>query len=183
MATVWGILSAGKISHDFVTCLRSIEGHEVKVVAAKNVENAKKFAELHSIPVVLDNYEDMVNQGVGECRTRSPRVSQSISSQKFWRHSGQTHFRRCLLRLVEHSALHPGQTPSREQDPGTMREAPHHALQTHRGTCQDRARQESLPHGGKFITECGSKRVPAKLSLQMFPIGHLSKGSRLPNSS
>ncbi|XP_003748342.1 trans-1,2-dihydrobenzene-1,2-diol dehydrogenase isoform X2 [Galendromus occidentalis] len=64
MATVWGILSAGKISHDFVTALRSLENHEVKVVAAKNLDNAKKFAALHKIPVILDNYEDIITQGV-----------------------------------------------------------------------------------------------------------------------
>lgn len=66
MATKWGILSAGKVSHDFVTCLRSLEDHEVKVVAAKNTVNAKKFAELHKIAIVLDNYEDMAKQDVGE---------------------------------------------------------------------------------------------------------------------
>lgn len=77
MATKWGILSAGKISNDFVTCLRSIENHEVKVVAAKNVENARKFAELHKIPVVLDNYEDIVKQGVGNGNSLKSRSGKS----------------------------------------------------------------------------------------------------------
>lgn len=66
-ATRWGIVSAGKISHDFVTCLRSMKDHEVVAVAAKNVENARKFAELHSIEKVLDNYDDMTTlDNVGE---------------------------------------------------------------------------------------------------------------------
>lgn len=61
-STRWGIIAAGKISHDFVTCLRSISNHDVVAVAANNAENAKKFAETHSIPKVLDNYNDFASQ-------------------------------------------------------------------------------------------------------------------------
>lgn len=31
MATKWGVLSAGKISHDFVTAVRSIPGNDHEV--------------------------------------------------------------------------------------------------------------------------------------------------------
>ncbi|XP_022662263.1 trans-1,2-dihydrobenzene-1,2-diol dehydrogenase-like [Varroa jacobsoni] len=62
VSTRWGIISAGKISHDFVTCLRSLRDHEVVVVAAMNVTNARKFALLHKIEKVLDNYDDMAKQ-------------------------------------------------------------------------------------------------------------------------
>ncbi|OQR70662.1 trans-1 [Tropilaelaps mercedesae] len=61
-ATRWGILSAGKISHDFVTCLRSTRDHEIVAVAGKNIDKVKEFAELHEIKNVLNKYEDMVKQ-------------------------------------------------------------------------------------------------------------------------
>lgn len=61
MATRWGIISAGRISHDFVTCLRSMsrDEHQIVAVAARNVVNAKKFAERHHIATVFDNYDAM----------------------------------------------------------------------------------------------------------------------------
>lgn len=59
--TKWGIVSAGKISNDFVCCLRSLpsEEHEVVAVAGRNFDNAKKFAELHHIPRVYGSYEEL----------------------------------------------------------------------------------------------------------------------------
>ena len=53
MATKWGIASAGKISHDFVTALSTYgenSGHEIVAVAARSLETAKEFADKHNIP-------------------------------------------------------------------------------------------------------------------------------------
>ncbi|KYQ47851.1 Trans-1,2-dihydrobenzene-1,2-diol dehydrogenase [Trachymyrmex zeteki] len=57
----WGIASAGKISHDFVTALRSLpaDEHDVIAVAARQLSRAKDFAKLHEIKTVYDDYEKL----------------------------------------------------------------------------------------------------------------------------
>lgn len=61
MATKWGIITAGKISHDFVCCLRSLpsEEHQVIAIAARNVERAEEFAKYHNIPKAYGTYEEL----------------------------------------------------------------------------------------------------------------------------
>ncbi|PSN53383.1 hypothetical protein C0J52_03796 [Blattella germanica] len=59
MATRWGIASAGKISNDFVTVLRSLNDHKVIAVAARDLNRAKEFADDHNIPVAYGSYEDL----------------------------------------------------------------------------------------------------------------------------
>lgn len=57
----WGIVTVGKISHDFVNALTSLpEGlHTVVAAAARNnIDDAKKFAEEHDIPKYC-SYEDL----------------------------------------------------------------------------------------------------------------------------
>ncbi|XP_011865832.1 PREDICTED: trans-1,2-dihydrobenzene-1,2-diol dehydrogenase-like [Vollenhovia emeryi] len=59
MATLrWGIASAGKISHDFVTALRTLPAseHDVVAVAARQMSRAKDFAKLHEIKRAYDDY-------------------------------------------------------------------------------------------------------------------------------
>ncbi|KYN28995.1 PREDICTED: trans-1,2-dihydrobenzene-1,2-diol dehydrogenase-like [Trachymyrmex cornetzi] len=57
----WGIASAGKISHDFVTALESLpaDEHDVIAVAARQLSRAKDFAKLHEIKTVYDDYEKL----------------------------------------------------------------------------------------------------------------------------
>ncbi|XP_047105126.1 trans-1,2-dihydrobenzene-1,2-diol dehydrogenase-like [Schistocerca piceifrons] len=61
MATKWGIVSAGKISHDFVVALSTLsqEEHKVVAVAARDLERAQAFADLHKIPSVYGSYEEL----------------------------------------------------------------------------------------------------------------------------
>jgi Predicted dehydrogenases and related proteins len=61
MATKWGIASAGKISHDFVTALSTLssEEHRVVAVAAQQLERAEKFAKEHNIPEAYGSYEEL----------------------------------------------------------------------------------------------------------------------------
>ncbi|KAJ9599226.1 hypothetical protein L9F63_010310 [Diploptera punctata] len=61
MATRWGIVSAGKISHDFVTALSTLsaEEHKVVAVAAQQLDRAKKFATEHNIPNAYGSYEEL----------------------------------------------------------------------------------------------------------------------------
>ncbi|GFW80174.1 trans-1,2-dihydrobenzene-1,2-diol dehydrogenase [Trichonephila clavipes] len=62
MATKWGILSAGKICHDFVTAVQSIPEtgqHEFVAVAARSLVSAKEFASSHNIPKAYGSYEDL----------------------------------------------------------------------------------------------------------------------------
>ncbi|GIY49183.1 trans-1,2-dihydrobenzene-1,2-diol dehydrogenase [Caerostris darwini] len=60
MATKWGVVSAGKISHDFVTAVQSIQEkglHEFVAVAARNVASANEFAQSHGIQKAYGSYE------------------------------------------------------------------------------------------------------------------------------
>ncbi|CAL8404340.1 unnamed protein product [Boreogadus saida] len=61
MATRWGICSAGKISHDFTVALKSLpdSDHKIVAVGARNLEDAQKFAEKHSIPAAYGSYEEL----------------------------------------------------------------------------------------------------------------------------
>ncbi|XP_067001941.1 trans-1,2-dihydrobenzene-1,2-diol dehydrogenase [Anabrus simplex] len=61
MATRWGIASAGKISHDFVTALSTLpsEEHVVVAVAARQLERAQEFAKLHKISKAYGSYEEL----------------------------------------------------------------------------------------------------------------------------
>ncbi|XP_025207021.1 trans-1,2-dihydrobenzene-1,2-diol dehydrogenase-like [Melanaphis sacchari] len=63
MATKWGILSASKISHDFVLALEtlSVEDHKVVAVAAKDKSRAKDFAVDFKIPTYYGSYEELGN--------------------------------------------------------------------------------------------------------------------------
>lgn len=57
----WGIVSAGKISHDFTSALATWpkEDHKVVAVGARNLQNAKKFAKTHDIPKFYEGYVEM----------------------------------------------------------------------------------------------------------------------------
>jgi len=57
----WGIATAGKISHDFVTALRSLpaDEHDVIAVAARQLLRAQEFAKLHEIKKAYDDYEKL----------------------------------------------------------------------------------------------------------------------------
>lgn len=59
----WGIVSAGKISHDFVTALRSLPAneHDVIAVAARQLSRAKDFAKLHEIKKAHDDYAKLAS--------------------------------------------------------------------------------------------------------------------------
>ncbi|XP_063985486.1 trans-1,2-dihydrobenzene-1,2-diol dehydrogenase-like [Diachasmimorpha longicaudata] len=59
MATRWGIVSTGKIAHDFTTALATLPNteHQAVAVAARDVSRAEKFAQLHNISKHYGNYE------------------------------------------------------------------------------------------------------------------------------
>ncbi|CAL1688862.1 unnamed protein product [Lasius platythorax] len=62
MATLrWGIASAGKISHDFATALRTLPAneHQMIAVAARQLSRAQDFANLHEIGKAYDDYEKL----------------------------------------------------------------------------------------------------------------------------
>lgn len=62
-ATKWGILSASKISYDFVLALETLsaEDHKVVAVAAKDISRAKDFAGDHGIPTYYGSYDELGN--------------------------------------------------------------------------------------------------------------------------
>jgi dihydrodiol dehydrogenase / D-xylose 1-dehydrogenase (NADP) len=55
----WGIISAGSISHDFVTALSTLPAtdHKVVAVAARGLTSAQKFADVHGISKAYEGYE------------------------------------------------------------------------------------------------------------------------------
>lgn len=59
----WGILSAGKISHDFTLALKTLPEteHQVVAVAARSLDSAQQFATTHSIPRFYGSYEELIN--------------------------------------------------------------------------------------------------------------------------
>lgn len=61
MALRWGIVSAGKISHDFVTGLSTLpsDEHSVVGIAARDKSRAEEFAKLHEIPNAYGSYEEL----------------------------------------------------------------------------------------------------------------------------
>lgn len=62
-ATKWGILSASKISYDFVLALETLsaEDHKVVAVAAKDISRAKDFADDHGISTYYGSYDELGN--------------------------------------------------------------------------------------------------------------------------
>ena len=65
MALRWGILSAGKISHDYVVALKTLPAseHTVVAVAARSADAAAQFAATHSIPRSYGTYEELLKDG------------------------------------------------------------------------------------------------------------------------
>ncbi|XP_072016802.1 trans-1,2-dihydrobenzene-1,2-diol dehydrogenase-like [Amphiura filiformis] len=58
MALRWGFVCASKICSDFAACLRSLpEAHEIVAVAARDIDRAKAFADVHGIPQAYQGYE------------------------------------------------------------------------------------------------------------------------------
>jgi dihydrodiol dehydrogenase / D-xylose 1-dehydrogenase (NADP) len=58
--TRWGIVSAGNISHDFVTALSlAADRHVVVAIAARSLDRAKEFSSRHDIPTHYGNYESL----------------------------------------------------------------------------------------------------------------------------
>lgn len=57
----WGVLSAGKISSDFVKAISITEGAECIAVAARNGDKAAEFAKLHQIPKSYESYDELLN--------------------------------------------------------------------------------------------------------------------------
>ncbi|CAG2115444.1 unnamed protein product [Medioppia subpectinata] len=62
MATRWGILSAGRICHDFVSALRILpsDEHQLVAVAARDLKSAQEFARIHGIPKAYGTYDELV---------------------------------------------------------------------------------------------------------------------------
>lgn len=62
MTLRWGIVTAGKICHDFVNAFNSYpdKGNQIILgIAARDKNKAEEFAAIHHIEKVFDSYEDM----------------------------------------------------------------------------------------------------------------------------
>ncbi|NP_001120637.1 dihydrodiol dehydrogenase (dimeric) [Xenopus tropicalis] len=61
MATKWGICSTGKISNDFLVALETLpaQDHQVVAVAARDLKQARDFAQIRKIPKAYGSYEEL----------------------------------------------------------------------------------------------------------------------------
>ena len=61
MQLKWGILSAGRISHDFVSAVKTLPPaeHQVVAVAARDEKSAQTFANTHAIPKFYSGYQSL----------------------------------------------------------------------------------------------------------------------------
>ncbi|XP_059221348.1 trans-1,2-dihydrobenzene-1,2-diol dehydrogenase [Stomoxys calcitrans] len=57
----WGIVSAGKISHDFCVALSTLpfDEHQMTAVAARDQKRAEEFSKKHEIPKAFGSYEEL----------------------------------------------------------------------------------------------------------------------------
>mmetsp|Transcript_17931 Transcript_17931/g.37373 ORF Transcript_17931/g.37373 Transcript_17931/m.37373 type:complete len:389 (+) Transcript_17931:39-1205(+) len=56
----WGILSAGRISSDYVKAMHLVPEAEPIAVAARSASKAQEFADSHNIPKTFGNYHDLI---------------------------------------------------------------------------------------------------------------------------
>lgn len=61
MALKWGIVSAGRISNDFVNALSTLPAsdHKCIAIAARDLKRAKEFADLFGIPRAYGDYDQL----------------------------------------------------------------------------------------------------------------------------
>lgn len=83
MAVRWGIVSAGLISGDFTTVLRTLprSEHQVVAVAARDLSRAKEFARKHDIPKAYGSYEELAkdpNVEVAYIGTQHPQHKAAV---------------------------------------------------------------------------------------------------------
>jgi dihydrodiol dehydrogenase / D-xylose 1-dehydrogenase (NADP) len=62
MATRWGIISAGRISQDFVSALASLpqSEHQLRGIGARDLDKAQDFAKKYGIEKAYGSYEELV---------------------------------------------------------------------------------------------------------------------------
>ena len=63
-STKWGIVSSGKICHDFVNAIQALENnadHEIVAVAARKIASAKEFAAKFNIAKAYEGYEPLAH--------------------------------------------------------------------------------------------------------------------------
>lgn len=54
----WGVVGAGKITHDFVTAIQIFpDDHTVVAVGSNNIAKAEQFAKDHNIPKAYEGYD------------------------------------------------------------------------------------------------------------------------------
>ncbi|KAI9583940.1 trans-1,2-dihydrobenzene-1,2-diol dehydrogenase [Glossina fuscipes] len=65
IALRWGIVTAGKISHDFCVALSTLpfDEHQIVAVAARDKQRAEEFARKHEIPNAFGSYSELAECG------------------------------------------------------------------------------------------------------------------------
>lgn len=59
----WGLLSAGKISHDFLVAMSTLSPleHTPVAIGARSLESAEKLAKEHGVPKAYGSYQEVMN--------------------------------------------------------------------------------------------------------------------------
>lgn len=94
MALRWGIVSAGKISHDFAVALSTLPAsdHKLVAIAARQKDRAEEFAKTHDIPNAFGSYKELAAfADVGEylklnrncCRATNFKISEKNCYKKY----------------------------------------------------------------------------------------------------
>ena len=56
----WGVVGPGEIAARFATALAACDGGELTVVASRDVQRARRFAEAHGAPTAVGSYQELV---------------------------------------------------------------------------------------------------------------------------
>jgi len=56
----WGIISCGRISHDFTQALKLLPTATTIACSARSIEDAKQFAKKHDIPTFYGSYDEII---------------------------------------------------------------------------------------------------------------------------
>lgn len=85
IALRWGIVTAGKISHDFCVALSTLpfDEHQIVAVAARDKEKAEEFAEKHEIPKAFGSYCELAEWDIGEYKRKKKRKNERKRRKEF----------------------------------------------------------------------------------------------------
>lgn len=145
MALKWGIVGAGRISHDFVTAVQIHPNteHVVTAVGARSRENAVKFAKDHNIPKAYEGYEGIAtDKNVGK-HIKSFNVCDCVTNTNQIRHS--------IHRQSESTTFRGIETYARARQARIVRETLYNEREANESARCDRERTSPIFNGSCLV--------------------------------